>query len=300
MPFLVFAAVLMGVLLGFAPRLTRALCRKWGLVKPNFCGMVIPASLGITFLLACCPVYAALLFAPSGGGFAFPPMTAAGAYLLTTAGFGLLGLADDKWGSRTVGGFKGHIKAALRGKPTTGGAKLLGGGLCALGAAFLVRYGEAAQGAAFSLPFLADVAIDAGIIALGANALNLLDVRPGRASFGFAVLAGIAAVGMVCTLANGTEVNATKAVFLLLPVVLAALRETLPDARANGMMGDTGSNLLGASAGLACVLALPLGGRIVLFAVLLGLNALAERVSLSALIAKTPLLARLDKRLGVR
>ena len=299
MPFLVFAAALIGVLLGFAPRLTRALCRKWGLVKPNFCGAVIPASLGITFLLVCCPVYAALLFAPSGGS-AFLPMTAAGAYLLTTAGFGLLGLADDKWGSRTVGGFKGHIKAALRGKPTTGGAKLLGGGLCALGAAFLVRYGEAAQGAAFSLPFFGGLVIDAGIIALAANALNLLDVRPGRASFGFATLAGVAAVETVFTLANSTQVNATKAAGLLLPVVLAALRETLPDARANGMMGDTGSNLLGASAGLACVLALPLGGRIVLFAALLGLNALAERVSLSALIAKTPLLAHLDKRLGAR
>ena len=280
-------AALLALLLVLAPLMTRRICQVAGLMKPNFRGAIIPACLGTTLLLVACPVYAALFFARIS--YFAPPMAAA--FLLVTTGFGLLGLADDVWGSRTVGGFKGHIKAALMGKPTTGGAKLLGGGLCALGAAFLVNRH-------FSVAVLAD----AGVIALGANALNLLDVRPGRAGFGFAVLATAAAIGAVCAVFGGGENAAQSAggFLLLLPVVLAALREVLPDARAEGMMGDTGSNLLGASAGLACASVLPFWGRVVLLVCLLALNALAERVSLSALIGKTPLLARLDARLGVR
>lgn len=143
--------------------------------------------------------------------------------------------------------------------------------------------------------------MDAAVIALAANALNLLDVRPGRALFGFAVLAGVAAgvTMLVCTF--GQNLSEMAPSFLLLaPLVLAALREVLPDARARVMLGDTGSNLLGASAGLLCVCVLPLWGRVLLLAVLLGLNALAERVSLSALISKIGVLLALDRWLGVR
>ncbi len=286
---IVLAVGICGLL--FAPRAARALCNRWELVKPNFQGTQIPASLGLTFLLAACPVYVALLFANAP----LFSMRQTSAFLLTTAGFGLLGLLDDKWGSRAVGGFKGHIKSLLRGKPTTGGAKLIGGGLFALVAAWLTDY--ATPGDLFA------VLLDAALIALAANALNLLDLRPGRAFFGFAVLSFVAAsaTAYAVVFANANAaLPATAGLLLFAPVVLAALREVGADARARGMLGDTGSNLLGATVGLACVCVLPVWGRVVLALVLLALNGLAERVSLSALINKTPVLARLDKRLGVR
>jgi UDP-N-acetylmuramyl pentapeptide phosphotransferase/UDP-N-acetylglucosamine-1-phosphate transferase len=76
--------------------------------------------------------------------------------------------------------------------------------------------------------------------------------------------------------------------------------EAWPDARGKAMMGDVGSNLLGAGAGLAAVIELPVWGRIVLFALLAALNLAAERVSLSAVIERSPILRALDRRLGVR
>ena len=66
------------------------------------------------------------------------------------------------------------------------------------------------------------------------------------------------------------------------------------------MLGDTGANLLGALAGLAAVVCLAVPGRIVLLLLLLTLNVVAERVSISRVIASTPWLCALDRRLGVR
>ena len=43
------------------------------------------------------------------------------------------------------------------------------------------------------------------------------------------------------------------------------------------MMGDAGSNLLGAVAGLAAVVAMPLWGRALLLLILLALNAAADK-----------------------
>ena len=51
----------------------------------------------------------------------------AAAYFLVTFSFGLLGLVDDLYGSRKVGGFSGHFGALRRGRLTTGAAKAIGG-----------------------------------------------------------------------------------------------------------------------------------------------------------------------------
>jgi len=87
---------------------------------------------------------------------------------------------------------------------------------------------------------------------------------------------------------------------LLGVLVLAACVEAWPDARGKAMMGDTGSNLLGAAAGLALVIELPVWGRVAALLLLAGLNFSAERVSLSAVIERTPFLRALDRSLGVR
>jgi UDP-N-acetylmuramyl pentapeptide phosphotransferase/UDP-N-acetylglucosamine-1-phosphate transferase len=272
------AAAALAAALIVAPWVTRWLCRQLRLEKPNFRGDVIPASIGLTFLLVSLLSYAALLV--------YGPRALrrdAVLFLLISAGFGLLGLADDLWGSRAVGGFKGHLRSLLAGRPTTGAAKLIGGGLLALAASWL-RHGPD------WLPLL----LDAALIALAANTLNLLDVRPGRAQFGFGVLAAVVAV------ASCLRPGPPVVLLLLAPIIAAALVEWWPDRSARAMMGDTGSNPLGATAGLACALALPLWGRGIVLAVLVALNVLAERASLSALIERTPWLRAADRLLGVR
>lgn len=264
------------LLLAAAPLAARLACRALGRRRPNFRGERIPASVGITFLIAAGGIYTTLL----GSRTALADI--APIYLLVTVGFGLLGLADDLWGSREVGGFRGHLGALLRGRPTTGGLKLIGGGLIALVAAWLLRG-----------PRLPELLTDALLIACAANALNLLDVRPGRALCGFVLLAlpTLAVVAATQSLAGGVLLGA---------VAFAAAIEWLPDARGRAMMGDTGSNLLGATAGLAAALELPLWGRALLLLLLLALNIAAERVSLSRLIERTPWLAALDRSLGIR
>ena len=169
---LILLATAFVLLVALAPLLSRFLCRAWGLEKPNFAGTVIPAAVGITFWIVGTVFYAAFGATGATLGTAYAP-----AFLLVCAGFGFFGLLDDKYGSREIGGFRGHIGALFQGKPTTGAFKLIGGGLIALCAAFLV----------FRTDWLS-VVVTAPLIALGANAVNLLDTRPARAQFGFAVL----------------------------------------------------------------------------------------------------------------
>ena len=206
------------------------------------------------------------------------PLTQALAVLLA---FGLLGFIDDRWGNRSVGGFRGHLKSLFSGKPTTGGLKLVGGGIAALWFMWPENPEQLLH------PEIAEwwhYPIGAGLIALGANSLNLLDLRPGRALFGFAVLL----------------LPSLRTVTALWPLLLGVLIEWPFDVRAKGMLGDTGSNLLGALVGIAAVWALPLWGQACLLALLLALNLAAERVSITATIEKTPWLRTLDRWLGVR
>ena len=112
------------------------------------------------------------------------------------------------------------------------------------------------------------------LFALSANFLNQLDTRPGRALKAYLLAAGPlrAPVG--------------RAV-LLLPY----------DLRERAMMGDSGSNALGAMLGLKSVERLHGWGRWAAIGTLAGLTLLGERRSLGSLIERTPGLRELD-RLG--
>jgi UDP-N-acetylmuramyl pentapeptide phosphotransferase/UDP-N-acetylglucosamine-1-phosphate transferase len=242
------------------PFLARWLCRRLGLEKPNFRGDVIPAACGLSIVLA-----AGVSLALGGG-------VVAGVALA----LGLLGLLDDLKGDRSVGGFQGHLKALLSGRPTTGSVKLVGGGLVALLGAYLL------VGLSWRMP------LGALLIALGANSVNLLDTRPGRAHFGFALL-----FAPSLALARPFPLP-------LAPLFLAALVEWPFDSRARSMLGDTGANALGALAGALALVTLPLAAQGGVLVLLLGLNLASERVSLQSVIEKTPWLRWLDRRLGER
>jgi hypothetical protein len=112
------------------------------------------------------------------------------------------------------------------------------------------------------------------LVGLAANALNQLDTRPGRA-----LKAYIAA-----------------AVPLDAPVGIAVL--LLPyDLREMAMLGDSGSNALGALLGLNSVERFTGRGRWVAIGALAGLTVLGERTSIGRLIERTPGLSWID-RLG--
>jgi hypothetical protein len=112
------------------------------------------------------------------------------------------------------------------------------------------------------------------LVGLAANALNQLDTRPGRALKAYlgAALAIDAPLGIAV---------------LLLPY----------DLREMAMLGDAGSNALGALLGLKSVERFTGRGRWVAIGALAGLTLLGERTSIGAAIERTPGLAWID-RLG--
>jgi hypothetical protein len=109
------------------------------------------------------------------------------------------------------------------------------------------------------------------LVGLAANALNQLDTRPGRALKAYL----LAAVPLRAPL---------RTAVLLLPY----------DLREHGMLGDAGSNALGAMLGLSSVDRLTERGRWVAIGALAGLTVLGERRSLGTLIERTPVLRQLD------
>ena len=278
-----------------SPFLSRAVCRALRIEKPNFAGRVVPAATGITFLLVGGAVYPALATTGATLGTAFAP-----AFLLVCAGFGILGLLDDLHGDRDTGGFRGHLTALKAGRVTTGAVKLFGGGIVALCAAFLVHRAD-----------WINVVVTASLIALGANALNLLDTRPARALFGFFTLFALPVTVAVFAAVYALRYNPsgflpddvrvyTPPGVLLAPVIVAAGVEWWNDARGRAMMGDTGSNLLGATGALAAAVSLPWWGNAVLLGVLLALNIAAERFSIGGAIERNRFLKAFDAALGVR
>jgi UDP-N-acetylmuramyl pentapeptide phosphotransferase/UDP-N-acetylglucosamine-1-phosphate transferase len=140
-------------------------------VKPNFAKKPILASYGLIQFPYIVAVGLALV---SGFPLRSNPETQAQViwlYLGVMAAMWVLGAVDDIWGTREVGGFKGHFKKLLfERKLTTGALKALGGGAVALAAGWLIHPHDLLQ-----------AALAAMVIALATNTLNLLDLRPGRA-----------------------------------------------------------------------------------------------------------------------
>jgi hypothetical protein len=115
----------------------------------------------------------------------------------------------------------------------------------------------------------------AALVGLAANAVNQLDTRPGRALKAY----------LLASAPLGFRPRSVAA----LAVLLAPY-----DLREMVMLGDAGSNALGAVLGLESVGRLTGRQRVVAVAALAALTAFGERRSLGRLIETTPWLARLD------
>jgi UDP-GlcNAc:undecaprenyl-phosphate/decaprenyl-phosphate GlcNAc-1-phosphate transferase len=198
-------------------------------------------------------------------------------------GFALLGLADDVWGDRSAGGLRGHFRLLAQGRVTTGVVKALGGAALALA----VAAGEAWPPPAALSGWVARVILRAALIALTANAINLLDLRPLRALKGFAV-PGLA------LLFWGAGSTAEPAAFVALAALLGASAVYAPfEARRVVMLGDAGANLLGAVLGLAAG-RLPLPAQGAWLAAVAVLHLYAERASISGWIDAHPWARSID------
>jgi len=196
---------------------------------------------------------------PARSGRAGAALAAAG------AGAAVFGAYDDLAGSGDRRGFRGHLGALRQGEVTTGAVKLGGIGVTGLVSAALAGGPPA------------DVVINAGLVAGGANLLNLFDLRPGRAI-------KVAAASAALIGAGGGPVAAPLA------AGLALLPEDLGE---RAMLGDCGANALGAMLGAAAA-GLPRPARIALLAGIAGLTAASEKVSFTKVIERTPALRWLD------
>jgi UDP-N-acetylmuramyl pentapeptide phosphotransferase/UDP-N-acetylglucosamine-1-phosphate transferase len=255
------------------------LLTRWGALRPNFRGDRIVTAYGLLEVLAASP--ALLVYAAAAGPAAGAPATAAAGLVI---GFGLLGLADDLFGDRRQTGLRGHVRALVVDRRVTTGLVKAAGGL-----ALSIAVARAALDLAWPNAVAAGL-----VVALSANAMNLLDLRPGRMCACFLLAA---AVLLVAAVAAETTGAAWALAMVALPAAVAYRR----DARAEVMLGDTGSNALGAALGLTYVQVAPLlPSQAAVVALLLLLHVAAERWSLTALIESKPLLRRLDACTGVR
>jgi UDP-GlcNAc:undecaprenyl-phosphate/decaprenyl-phosphate GlcNAc-1-phosphate transferase len=190
----------------------------------------------------------------------------AAALAVAGAGAAAFGAYDDLAGSGDRRGFRGHVGALRHGEVTTGTVKLGG-----IGATGLVS-------AALAGGSPADVVINAGLVAGGANLLNLFDLRPGRA-----IKVAVASGALIGAAGSGRVAAPLGAAVALLP----------EDLGERAMLGDCGANALGAMLGAAAA-GLPRPARVALLAGITGLTAVSERVSFTKVIERTPALRWLD------
>jgi UDP-GlcNAc:undecaprenyl-phosphate GlcNAc-1-phosphate transferase len=270
------AAVLVGYL---AARLgwlaTRAVFGSPVLARSNYRGRSVATGVGVVITVAVLLVEGGRVTAAAFGvGDVAGLTTARAVVLLAALGFGVLGFLDDVAGTGGDRGFRGHLGAAAAGRLTTGMVKLLGGAVVALVAVAPVVGRSPGR-----------LLADAVLVALSANLGNLLDRAPGRT-----IKAGVAAFVVLALAADRTANLGGVAV-----AVGAGLGLLLDDLHERLMLGDAGSNVLGAVLGLGLVLACgPVVRDLALVSVAF-LNVLGEVVSFSRVIDAVAPLRALDR-----
>jgi UDP-GlcNAc:undecaprenyl-phosphate/decaprenyl-phosphate GlcNAc-1-phosphate transferase len=249
--------------------------RDAGLVRENYRGAVLAFPLGAVLATAALVALAPLAVLNDRADLDLldPGLRQWVPYLL---GVAFLGFLDDALGqgaaAGTPRGWRGHARALREGSLSTGAIK-------AIGALALAAYVVSGRGLE-SWRYLADVAL----LLLATNAFNLLDLRPGRAEKGLALL-GIGLCLGAWTLAP------VELLGIFAGPVLVGAWLTL---RERAMLGDTGSNLIGAVAGVWLLTTLGGDGRLIALAVVLALTIYGELRSISAAVERVPPLRWLD------
>ena len=249
--------------------------RDAGLVRTNYRGAALAFPLGAVLATAALVTLAPLAFLNDRADLDLlePALRQWLPYLL---GIAFLGFLDDALGRgeavATPRGWRGHWAALRGGSLSTGAIK-------AVGALALAAYVVSGRGLE-SWRYLADVAL----LVLSTNLGNLLDLRPGRAEKALALL------GAGLCLGTGTFAPLELLGIFAGPVLVGAWL-TLGE---RAMLGDTGSNLIGAVAGVWLLTTLGADGRLVALAIVLALTIYGELRSISRTIDSVPPLRWLD------
>jgi hypothetical protein len=197
-------------------------------------------------------------------------------WMVYVLGVALLGLLDDALGrghaEDTDRGWRGHARAVAAGRFSTGAIKAVG----ALALAAYATSGLGQQG----IDYVADLAL----LLLTTNLFNLFDLRPGRVEKVFVVLLAGLCIG-------AWTADPLELLGVFVGPVLIGAAFTL---RERAMLGDTGSNLVGALAGVALLVTLGDTGRWIALAMVLGLTIFGEFRSISKTIDSVPPLRWLD------
>jgi UDP-GlcNAc:undecaprenyl-phosphate/decaprenyl-phosphate GlcNAc-1-phosphate transferase len=204
------------------------------------------------------------------------PARVRAALIVAGAGAAAFGGYDDLAGSGDRRGFRGHLGSLARGEVTTGAVKI--GGIGATGVLAAAALGGSPV----------DGVINTGLVAGGANLLNLFDLRPGRALK--VALAG----GALLAPGGGPSAGRTRGARVVAAPLGAGAALLGEDLGERAMLGDAGANALGAMLGVAAAAALSRPARVALLAGIIGLTAASEVVSFTAVIERTPALRKLD------
>lgn len=194
-------------------------------------------------------------------------------YIISILVIGIVGLLDDIVGDKKVKGFKGHILSLFNYKLTTGGLKLIVGGMSSLLVSIIIHIS------------LIDIIVNTFIIGLFTNIINIFDLRPGRAGKVFMFFS------IILILSSNTD-RYNYIIFSLLGIVIVYLPY---DLKAKFMMGDIGSNILGITLGIFCVKTQILSARLLFLVFLALINIISEFYSFTDIIANNKLLCYIDK-----
>jgi hypothetical protein len=249
--------------------------RDAGLVRENYRGALLAFPLGAVLATAALVALAPLAFLNDRADMDLldPELRRWLPYLI---GIAFLGFLDDALGQGTVAatprGWRGHWRALREGRLSTGAIK-------AIGALALGAYVVSGAGLE-SWRYLADVAL----LVLTTNLFNLLDLRPGRAEKALVLL------GAGLCLGASTPAPIELLGIFVGPVIVGAWL-TLGE---RAMLGDTGSNLIGAIAGVWLLTNLGPDARLIALAVVAAVTIYGELRSISATIDSVPPLRWLD------
>jgi hypothetical protein len=249
--------------------------RDAGLVRENYHGALLAFPLGAVLATAALVALAPLAFLDDRADLDLldPELRRWLPYLL---GIAFLGFLDDALGrgeaAATPRGWRGHWAALRAGSLSTGAIK-------AIGALALAAYVVSGRGLE-DWRYIADVAL----LILATNLFNLLDLRPGRAE------KGLLALGAGLCLGAWT-LEPLELLGIFVGPVLVGAWLTLGE---KAMLGDTGSNLIGAIAGVWLLTVLGADARLVALIVVLALTIYGELRSISQTIESVPPLRWLD------
>ena len=249
-------------------------------IRPNYKNEMIPVGMGIVFLpmiiinsiiLGFVTLNNIWFVSSSNYNLNIVWLLCLALYIFSMMAMFFAGALDDLIGNRNVSGLKGHFKSLFKGELTTGGFKALFGGFVGLVVSVCISND------------IVDIIVNTLIIALSTNLMNLFDLRPGRAIKAYLVIM----IPIYITLTG--YIKALP--LLILPNVLAYFNT---DLKARGMMGDTGSNVLGISIGVLMAFGYGIKVRVAWLVFLVLMHLITEKFSLTKIIEKNKVLKFID------